>query len=94
MTLQGVPSVMVPDSQVLVEKIVSLQKNIAKKQEKLEFMEEHVNTLLEEIKKKNKIIQTYFMNLESGALSSEERDRNKVSRRFSHVMLLDPRIML
>ena len=37
---------MVPDSQVLVEKIVKLQRLMAKKQEKLEFMEEHVSTLL------------------------------------------------
>ena len=69
---------MVPDSQVLVEKIVKLQRAMAKKQEKLDFTEEHISTLLEEVKKKNKIIQHYVMKAETGVLSTEDSDRNKV----------------
>ena len=41
-------------------------------------MEEHIQQLMEEIKKKNKIIQNYFMGLETGALVSEESDIHKV----------------
>lgn len=37
---------------MLVDKICRLQKIHAKKNEKLEFMEEHINTLVEEIQKK------------------------------------------
>lgn len=69
---------LVPESQILVEKIVALQKSIAKKQEKLEFLEEHLDTLTEEVKKKNKIIQSYVMTMESGALASSESDSVKV----------------
>ena len=45
-----------PDSQVLVEKIVRLQRHIAKKQEKLDCLEDHMATMTEEVKKKNRII--------------------------------------
>lgn len=70
--------VIVPDSQVLVEKIVKVQRLMARKQEKLDFMEEHVATLLEEVKKKSKIIQHYVMRTEPGALTTNESDQNKV----------------
>ena len=43
--------------QLLVEKIVKLQKSCARRQEKIDFLEEHVETMLNEIKKKNKLIQ-------------------------------------
>lgn len=63
--------------QLLVEKIVKLQKACARRQEKIDFLEEHGETMLTEIKKKNKLIQAYFMNLESGALISEESELHK-----------------
>ncbi|KAI8789622.1 coiled-coil domain-containing protein 186 isoform X1, partial [Biomphalaria glabrata] len=65
------------DKQVLIERIVRLQKAHARKNEKLEFLGEHIQQLLEEIKKKNKIIQTYILREEAGTLSSEEMDSNK-----------------
>lgn len=57
---QSSPSVMVVDSfpevdkAVLVERIVRLQKALARKQEKIEFMEDHIKQLVEEIRKKTK----------------------------------------
>jgi len=66
-----------PDIQVMIEKIVKLQKSCAKRQEKVDFLEEHVEQLLSEVKKKNRIIQHYAMNLQSGALISEESDVHK-----------------
>ena len=69
----------VPDSQVLVEKIVRLQRQIAKKQEKLDFLEEHTATMSEEVKKKNRIIVEYVMKAEAGILSTDNMDENKVS---------------
>lgn len=67
----------VPDNQVLVEKIVKLQGDLARRQEKLEFMEEHVSTLVEEMKKKNRLLTHYLVKQEPGALSSSEMDENK-----------------
>ena len=43
-----------PNKAMLVERICRLQKIHAKKNEKLEFMEEHVSTLVDEIQKKSK----------------------------------------
>merc|ERR1719278_957519 len=63
--------------QMLVEKIVGLQRACARRQEKLDFLEEHVEQLLAEIKKKNRVIQHYLMSLEPGALISEESDIHK-----------------
>ncbi|KAM8837360.1 coiled-coil domain-containing protein 186 isoform 2-T2 [Spinachia spinachia] len=86
---QSGPSVGVVDSfpevdkTVLVDRIVRLQKALARKQEKIEFMEDHIKQLVEEIRKKTKIIQSYVLREETGALSSEASDINKahVSRR-------------
>ncbi|CAJ1081027.1 coiled-coil domain-containing protein 186 isoform X2 [Xyrichtys novacula] len=86
---QSGPSVVVVDSfpevdkAVLVDRIVRLQKALARKQEKIEFMEDHIKQLVEEIRKKTKIIQSYVLREESGALSSEASDINKahLSRR-------------
>ena len=47
-------------------------------QEKLDLLEEHVEQLTNEIKKKNRLIQNYFLNMEPGALVSEESDSHKV----------------
>lgn len=70
---------MVPDSHLMVEKIVKLQRLIAKRQEKCEFLEEHIATLLEEIKKKNRLIQHYICTSEAGgALSTNNMEANKV----------------
>ena len=68
----------VPDSQVLVEKIVKLQKELAKRQEKLDFMEEHMSTLTGEMKKKSKLLQSLMLKQDAGVLASSDSDDNKV----------------
>ncbi|XP_076855406.1 coiled-coil domain-containing protein 186 [Brachyhypopomus gauderio] len=65
------------DKAVLVERIVRLQKAHARKNEKIEFLEDHIKQLVEEIRKKTKILQSYVLREESGALSSEASDFNK-----------------
>ena len=42
------------DKQMLLEKIVKLQRMAARKSEKLEFLEDHINQLLNEVQKKAK----------------------------------------
>ncbi|XP_007520035.1 coiled-coil domain-containing protein 186 [Erinaceus europaeus] len=66
------------DKAMLIERIVRLQKAHARKNEKIEFMEDHIKQLVEEIRKKTKIIQSYILREESGTLSSEASDSNKV----------------
>eukprot|EP00090_Calanus_glacialis_P038399 TRINITY_DN6701_c0_g1_i4.p1 TRINITY_DN6701_c0_g1~~TRINITY_DN6701_c0_g1_i4.p1 ORF type:complete len:807 (+),score=340.83 TRINITY_DN6701_c0_g1_i4:80-2500(+) len=78
-------SLQLPDTQqLLVEKIVKLQRACARRQEKLDLLEEHVEQLMNEIKKKNKLIQNYFMGLETGALVSEESDIHKATVGAGH----------
>lgn len=66
------------DKAMLIDRIVRLQKAHARKNEKIEFMEDHIKQLVEEIRKKTKIIQSYVLREESGTLSSEASDFNKV----------------
>ena len=51
---------------------------MAKRQEKLDFMEEHVGTMVEEMKKKNKLLQILMLKQDAGALASEGMDTDKV----------------
>ena len=46
-----------PDQAVLVDKLIQTRKDIAKKDEKVEFLEEHIRQLTEELQKKTKSIQ-------------------------------------
>ncbi|XP_008569251.1 PREDICTED: uncharacterized protein C10orf118 homolog [Galeopterus variegatus] len=66
------------DKAMLIERIVRLQKAHARKNEKIEFMEDHIKQLVEDIRKKTKVIQSYILREESGTLSSEASDFNKV----------------
>lgn len=64
--------------QLLVDRIIKLQKSAAKKAEKIEFLEEHVAQLVSELKKKSRIIHHYIMKEEAGALANSASDTSKV----------------
>lgn len=66
------------DRQVLIDHIVKLQRVSAKKSEKLDFLEEHVQTLLGELQRKSRLLQAYMVREQSGTLSSNRMDDNKV----------------
>ncbi|KAK3094711.1 hypothetical protein FSP39_005307 [Pinctada imbricata] len=76
-----------PDRQVLIERIVKLQRSLARKNEKIEFVEDHIQQLVDEIQKKNKIIQTYAMREEAGMLTPEEADFNKLQLSRKHSIM-------
>jgi len=61
----------------LVERIIKLQQEVAKHNEKIEFLEEHSSQLVAELKKKTKLLQNYMLREESGALASKKMDYNK-----------------
>lgn len=65
------------DKQMLVERIVRLQKTLARRNDKIDFLEEHIKQLLLEMKKKSKIIQNYITREEAGALVPTSMDCNK-----------------
>ena len=70
------------DKSVLLNKILALQQQLAKLRSRVEFLEEHNQTLLEDIKKKSKLIQNFILREEAGALSSNDLDAFKVGCRF------------
>ena len=66
------------DKQMLIERILKLQRSLAKRNEKIDFLEEHNHQLMEDLKKKSKIIQSYVLREETGALSTSSMDDHKV----------------
>ncbi|ESO96872.1 hypothetical protein LOTGIDRAFT_159622 [Lottia gigantea] len=76
------------DKQVLIERIVRLQKAHARKNEKLEFLQDHIHQLVDEVQRKKKIIQSYILREEQGALAPEAMDENKRSMIRSEVQAL------
>lgn len=73
------------DKQKLVERILKLQKTLARRSEKMDFLEDNNHQLVEELKKKTRLIQHYLLREESGALTTNAMDVNKVS--FDHFFL-------
>ncbi|WAR22672.1 CC186-like protein [Mya arenaria] len=73
------------DKQMLIERIVKLQRAMARKNEKIEFMDDHISQLIDEIQKKNKILQSYILKEEAGTMTSNFRDKAKleISRKHS-----------
>lgn len=55
-------------TQTLIERIVRLQRIHAKKNEKIDFLHDHIQQLVDELQKKHKIIQQYILREESGLL--------------------------
>lgn len=66
-----------PDKQKLIEKVVKLQRALARSGEKIEFLEDHNKQLLEEVQKKSRIIQLYVMREDTGSMSSDFVDKHK-----------------
>lgn len=66
------------DKQALIEHIVKLQRISARKSEKIDFLEEHVNNLVAELQKKSRLLHNYILREQSGTLSSNSMDNNKV----------------
>jgi len=62
------------DKNIVVEKLIKIQKQQKKLIEKSEVMEEQVFQLTEELKKKNKIIQYYVLREETGTLGAAGKD--------------------
>ncbi|KRT85725.1 hypothetical protein AMK59_1939, partial [Oryctes borbonicus] len=65
------------DKQALIEHIVKLQRISARKSEKIDFLEEHVNSLITELQKKSRLLHNYILREQSGTLSSNTMDNNK-----------------
>ncbi|KAK6015158.1 hypothetical protein OSTOST_19420, partial [Ostertagia ostertagi] len=73
--------------QVMIDKIIVLQKKLARRNDKIEFLEEHVRHCLEELQKKNRIIQHYALREEASLLLPSDGSLDKV-RNFLEVLFI------
>lgn len=62
----------------LVERILKLQTDSKNYQDKIEFLEDHNATLVEELKKKGRLLHSYILREQAGALASQASDNHKV----------------
>nr|XP_047125329.1 coiled-coil domain-containing protein 186 [Hydra vulgaris] len=65
------------DKQVLIERICKLQRIHAKRNEKIDFLNEHILHLTEDLQKKTRIIQFFLHKEEAGSLSPNLSDKIK-----------------
>jgi len=65
------------DRQMFIERIVRLQQIHAKKNEKIDFLNEHADSLLDELKRKQKIIENYILREEAGVLAPPKNRDNR-----------------
>ncbi|KRY20084.1 Uncharacterized protein T12_888, partial [Trichinella patagoniensis] len=77
-TFNHVQTTVCEHNQLMIEKIVKLQRALARRNEKIEFLEEHMKSLFHEIRKKTKIIQSYVIREEAGMLTSATFDMKKL----------------
>jgi chromosome segregation ATPase len=57
-----------PSQKLLIDKVVRLQKEIVRKSEKIDFLENHQVQLVEELKKKSRLLHHYLLREQSGSL--------------------------
>ncbi|CAF2134446.1 unnamed protein product [Rotaria magnacalcarata] len=62
------------DRQKLIDKLLKQQKLLVRRNEKIEFLNDHIQLLTQDLQNKRKIIQTYAMNEDSFMYTSAESD--------------------
>ncbi|CAF3399166.1 unnamed protein product [Rotaria socialis] len=65
------------DRQKLIDKLLKQQKLLVRRNEKIEFLNDHIQLLTQDLQNKRKIIQTYAMNEDSFMYTSTESDSIK-----------------
>ncbi|CAH1388905.1 unnamed protein product [Nezara viridula] len=63
--------------EILVGRILKLQSESAKSAEKIEFLEDHASQLLTEVQKQSRLLQSYMLREEAGALAPSFLDNHK-----------------
>lgn len=63
--------------EILVGRILKLQSEAAKSAEKIEFLEDHASQLLAEVQKQSRLLQSYMLREEAGALAPSFLDNHK-----------------
>lgn len=62
------------DRQKLIDKLLKQQKLLVRRKEKIEFLNDHIQLLTQDLQNKRKIIQSYAMNEDSFMYTSAESD--------------------
>jgi hypothetical protein len=65
------------DRQKLIDKLLKQQKLLVRRNEKIEFLNDHIQLLTQDLQNKRKIIQSYAMNEDGFMYTSNESDALK-----------------
>lgn len=65
------------DRQKLIDKLIKQQKLLVRRNEKIEFLNDHIQLLTQDLQNKRKIIQSYAMNADGFMYTSNESDAVK-----------------
>jgi hypothetical protein len=65
------------DRQKLIDKLLKQQKLLVRRNEKIEFLNDHIQLLTQDLQNKRKIIQSYAMNEDGFMYTSNESDSVK-----------------
>lgn len=68
------------DKNEIIHKLVETQKLNVKRNEKIDFLNDHVSQLTEELKKKTKLIQSYMVREQHGRMKPPGKEQEVVSR--------------
>jgi hypothetical protein len=74
------------DRQKLIDKLVKQQKLLVRRNEKIEFLNDHIQLLTQDLQNKRKIIQSYAMNEDGFMYTSNESDsvRQQLANKTRH----------
>lgn len=71
---------------MLIERLCMLQKQLAKRQEKIEFCESHISTLTRDIQKKSRVVQSLLLRVETGSRTALVSDAYKAGQDSSGLL--------
>jgi len=69
----------------IIQKLVNVQKQYVKRNEKIDFLSDHVAQLTEELKKKTKLIQSFLLREQHGRMKPPGREQ-EVHRKVNMIM--------
>lgn len=81
-----------PSQKSLIDRIVRLQNEIVRKSEKIDFLENHQAQLVEELKKKSKLLHHYLLREQAGQLQKSRKVPDTTNMTFELAMEINRKL--
>merc|ERR1719466_673034 len=69
----------------IIQKLINVQKQYVKRNEKIDFLSDHVSQLTEELKKKTKLIQSFLLREQHGRIKPPGKEQ-ELHRKVNSIM--------